>query len=75
MPFGPLGGGVSLPSAPPVSPCGSLISGGGLRQGLLPKPLALSSSLGLLGGDGDGCDDFDTGFSINKTISTLFHST
>ena len=75
VPFGPLGGGVSLPGAPPISPCGSLLSGGGLRRGLLPEPPALSSSLGLPGGDGDGCAGFDAGFSINKTISALFHST
>ena len=75
MPFVPLGGGVSLPGAPSISPYGSLMSGGMLSRGLLPEPLALSSSLGLLGGDGDGCAGFDAGFSITKTICALFHST
>ena len=79
MLFGPLGGGVLLPGALPVSACGSLLSRGGGGLGYvedyyLAKPPALSSSLGLLGGDDDGCASFDAGFSINKTISALFHS-
>ena len=37
VPFVPLGGGVSLPGAPSISPCGSLLLGGGLRRGLLPS--------------------------------------
>ena len=41
----------------------------------LAKPPVLSSSLGLLGGDDDCCAGFDADFSINKTISALFHST
>ena len=88
VPFGPLGGGVSLPVIPPVPTCGLLVSGDELHRGVLAgstalplpswplslPPLPSSSSLGPPSGDEDGCEGFDADFRISKAISALFHS-
>lgn len=81
--FGVLGGIISLPSPPPLPPCGVArvetwaSCRGGLQLGppQSSPPLSLSSSLGPPGGEDGRCEGYDAGLAISKTISALYHST